>query len=54
MELPYGQMGERAARLMIDDLRGGATAPEENARITVRGELRWRVSVTPGPAIRTQ
>jgi LacI family transcriptional regulator len=51
MELPYGRMGEQAARLMLEDLRGGATATEQDARIMVRGEMRWRASVTPGPAI---
>ena len=53
MELPYGRMGERAARLMLEDLRGGAPAPQDGACILVRGELRWRASVTPGPALGT-
>lgn len=51
MELPYGRMGEQAARLMLEDLRGGATATHEDTCTMVQGELRWRDSVTPGPAM---
>jgi LacI family transcriptional regulator len=47
MELPYGPMGEAAARLMLDDLRGGRPiAP--GTRIEVQGALRWRASVIAG------
>ena len=51
MELPYARMGEAAARLMLNDLRGGETVPE-GTRILVKGDLRWRASVVPGPASR--
>ena len=49
MELPYLRMGEEAARLMIGALRGGAPLAR-GARVEVRGALRWRGSVMPGPA----
>lgn len=49
MELPYGRMGEAAARLMLGELRGDQPVAI-GARILVEGELRWRDSVTPGPA----
>jgi LacI family transcriptional regulator len=49
MELPYGRMGEEAARLMLGGLRGGQPM-SKGARTLVRGELRWRSSVVPGPA----
>ena len=49
MELPYGQMGEAAARLMLGKLRGG-TPLEPGTRVEIRGALRWRASVRPGPA----
>lgn len=48
MELPYLRMGEEAARLMIGALRGSAPI-EAGTRVEVRGELRWRGSVMPGP-----
>ena len=53
MELPYARMGEAAARLMLDELRGGEPVPE-GTRIVVKGDLRWRDSVVPGPAISTE
>jgi LacI family transcriptional regulator len=49
MELPYGRMGEAAARLMLGELRGNEPMPA-GARVLVTGDLRWRDSVTPGPA----
>lgn len=49
MELPYLRMGETAAQLMIGALRGDAPLAR-GTRIEVRGALRWRDSVTPGPA----
>ena len=49
MELPYGRMGEAAARLMLGELRGNEPMPA-GARVLVTGGLRWRDSVTPGPA----
>lgn len=49
IELPYQRMGEEAARLMIGALRGDVPL-ETGARMEVRGELRWRGSVMPGPA----
>lgn len=49
MELPYLRMGEEAARLMIGALRGGVPL-ERGTRVEVRGALRWRASVVPGPA----
>jgi LacI family transcriptional regulator len=49
MELPYGGMGEAAARLMLQELRGNDPMPA-GTRIEVRGALRWRDSVVPGPA----
>jgi len=52
MELPYGRMGEQAARMMLDELHCGA-APA-SASIVVRGELKWRSSVTPGPELEIQ
>lgn len=51
MELPYGRMGEVAADLMLGDLRDGSPL-RQGTRIEVRGELRWRDSVMPGPAER--
>jgi LacI family transcriptional regulator len=51
MELPYGRMGEAAARLMLGALRGGEPL-KRGTRVVVRGELRWRDSVMPGPAKR--
>jgi LacI family transcriptional regulator len=53
MELPYARMGEAAARLMLNELRGSETVPE-GTRIVVQGNLRWRDSVVPGPAFPTQ
>jgi LacI family transcriptional regulator len=53
MELPYGRMGEAAGRLMVGGLRGGEPLAA-GARIEVPGELRWRVSVIPGPARETE
>ena len=50
MELPYRRMGEEAAQLMLGDLRGDAPIPT-GTRLVVRGELRWRSSVLPGPAL---
>ena len=42
-------MGEAAARLLLGDLRGDEPlAP--GRRVEVKGELRWRASVVPGPA----
>lgn len=49
MELPYLRMGEEAAALMVGALRGGEP-PVAGTRIKVRGGLRWRASVLPGPA----
>lgn len=49
MELPYHRMGEAAARLMLGELRGDEPVAA-GARVLVEGELRWRESVTPGPA----
>ena len=46
MELPYGRKGETAARLMLGDLRGKEPLVS-GVRIVVRGDLRWRASVTP-------
>ena len=50
MELPYGRMGE--ARGAADARRPARRrdGAARNPRIEVRGELRWRASVTPGPA----
>jgi len=53
MELPYARMGEAAARLMLDELRGGETMPD-GTRIVIKGDLRWRASVVPGPALSTK
>ena len=53
MELPYGRMGEAAARLMLGELRGDEPVAI-GARVLVEGELRWRESVTPGPAAGAQ
>ena len=53
MELPYARMGEAAARLMLNELRGGETVPV-GTRIVIKGELRWRASVMPGPALATK
>jgi LacI family transcriptional regulator len=53
MELPYARMGEAAARLMLSELRGGETVPV-GTRIVVKGDLRWRASVVPGPAFPTK
>ena len=47
MELPYGRMGEAAARLMLGELRGGEPLAT-GTRIDVQGELRWRASVHAG------
>lgn len=49
MELPYLRMGEAAARLMLGALRGGEPL-RHGTRLRIRGELRWRASVRPGPA----
>lgn len=46
MELPYGRMGETAARLMLGELRGDAPL-SPGVRVEVKGELRWRDSVRP-------
>jgi LacI family transcriptional regulator len=52
MELPYGRMGEEAARMMmLTGLRGDQPLPV-GTRLLVQGELRWRSSVMPGPASR--
>lgn len=48
MELPYQAMGEAAARLMLGTLRGEQPLTT-GTRIAVRGGLRWRASVMPGP-----
>lgn len=48
MELPYGRMGEAAARMMLGDLRGREPLAI-GRRTEVRGDLRWRDSVVPGP-----
>jgi LacI family transcriptional regulator len=48
MELPYGRMGEEAARLMLGEREGAPAA--KGTRIEVRGALRWRDSVRHGPA----
>ena len=53
MELPYARMGEAAARLMLNELRGGETVPD-GTRIVIKGDLRWRASVVPGPAFSTK
>jgi LacI family transcriptional regulator len=53
MELPYARMGEAAARLMLNVLRGGEPVPV-GTRIVVKGDLRWRASVVPGPAFPIQ
>jgi LacI family transcriptional regulator len=53
MELPYGRMGEEAARIMLTGLRGDQPLPV-GTRLLVQGELRWRSSVMPGPAPQTQ
>lgn len=50
MELPYHEMGREAARLMLGALRGGVPL-EAGRRVEVRGSLRWRDSVMPGPAL---
>jgi LacI family transcriptional regulator len=52
MELPYARMGEAAARLMLNELRGGDTVLQ-GTRVLVQGDLRWRASVVPGPALST-
>ena len=44
VELPYGRMGEAAARLLLALLRGEAPATGPQA-IEVKGALRWRASV---------
>ena len=49
MELPYGKMGAAAARLMLGDISGKELLVS-GGRIMVRGDLRWRTSVTPGLA----
>lgn len=49
MELPYRQMGEAAARLMLGGIRGDEP-PSRGTRVEIRGALRWRDSVVPGPA----
>ena len=49
MELPYGRMGETAAHLLLGHIRGKEPLTG-GARILVRGDLRWRASVIPGPA----
>lgn len=51
MELPYRRMGEEAARLLLRELRGEEPM-RAGTRISVKGELRWRSSVIPGPALR--
>jgi LacI family transcriptional regulator len=51
MELPYRRMGEEAAGQMLGALRDGEPL-KRGTRIKVRGELRWRDSVRPGPARR--
>jgi LacI family transcriptional regulator len=48
MELPYRRMGEMAARLLLGDLHGREPLTP-GGRIEVKGELRWRASVVPGP-----
>ena len=48
MELPYQAMGDAAARLMLGKLREDQTLTA-GTRIAVKGELRWRASVIPGP-----
>lgn len=48
MELPYQSMGEAAARLMLGQLRGEEPLTP-GTRIEVKGQLRWRASVIPGP-----
>ncbi len=53
MELPYARMGQAAARLMLNELRGGEAVPQ-GTRILVQGDLRWRASVVPGPSLSTQ
>jgi LacI family transcriptional regulator len=53
MELPYGRMGEEAARMMLTGLRGDQPLAV-GTRLLVQGELRWRSSVVPGPASQTQ
>ena len=45
MELPYGRMGEAAARLMLGELRGDEPM-QAGTSVAVKGELRWRASVT--------
>jgi LacI family transcriptional regulator len=52
MELPYFSMGEAAARLMLNELRGGE-AVAQGTCVLVQGGLRWRASVVPGPALST-
>jgi LacI family transcriptional regulator len=54
MELPYGRMGEKAAGMMLNRLRGDQNMLQEDTRVLVQGDLRWRSSVVPGPAFRTQ
>ncbi len=49
MELPYRRMGEAAASLMIGALRGDEPL-RIGTRTEIRGDLRWRDSVVPGPA----
>lgn len=49
VDLPYARMGEAAGRLLLGALRGEAPL-QAGARIEVRGELRWRASVLPGPS----
>jgi LacI family transcriptional regulator len=53
MELPYSRMGEAAAHLMLSELRGGQPL-QQGARVAVKGELRWRASVVPGPSLSIQ
>ena len=53
MELPYARMGEAAARLMLNALRDGGAVPA-GTRIVIKGDLRWRTSVVPGPAAATK
>jgi hypothetical protein len=46
-------MGKEAAQLMLTEIRGDEPM-SKGARVLVRGDLRWRSSVVPGPALPIQ
>ena len=47
VELPYREMGRRAARLLLDLIADPAARPEEPVRVA--GPVAWRSSVTAAP-----